>query len=55
MNIAASTQLKINSRCMKKSKIHQQAAVGSASGVDFMNYNLPLWHQYIAKVEQNVC
>jgi hypothetical protein len=55
MNIAASTQFRINPRCMKKSKIHQQAAFGSASGVDFMNYNVALWDQYIAKAEQNVC
>jgi len=40
---------------MKKSKIHQQASVGSASGVDFMKYTLILWDQYIAKMEKNVC
>jgi hypothetical protein len=55
MYIAASTQFRINLRCMKKCKIHQQAAVGSASGVDFMKYTLTLWDQYIAKVEKNVC
>jgi len=40
---------------MKKSKIHQQAAVGSASAADFMKYTLTLWDQYIAKVGKNVC
>jgi hypothetical protein len=55
MYIAASTQFRINLRCMKKCKIHQQAAVGSASGDDFMKYTLTLRDQYIAKVEKNVC
>jgi len=55
MNIAASTQFRINLRYKKKSQIHQQAAVGSASGVDIMKYTLTLWGQYTAKMEKNVC
>lgn len=49
---------------MKKSKIHQQAAVGSTPGVNFMDYffntmrSVVKWRSYntyIAKREKNIC